>query len=137
MNKLLKVIIILFVGLVLFMLSVAYNKYVYQPKHANDGIDITAQFLINDNDSSVISETDSMLFIDVISRVKYHIIIGSFEDVENAKKLQYIYPDCKLLPVTDSGFHRVSILEYDNIDDCIEKLKSFKVNNGDAWILKQ
>ena len=86
-------------------------------------------------DSSLISEIDSMLFENQISKVKYHVIIGSFKDVENAKKFQYIYPDCKILSVTDSGFHRVSILEYDNRNDCVEKVLAFRVNNGDAWML--
>lgn len=88
-------------------------------------------------DSSIISKIDSMLFENEISKVKYHVIVGSFKDVENAKKFQYIYPDCKILPMTDSGFHRVSILEYDKVEDCVKKVLAFRENNGDAWMLIQ
>ena len=123
--------------IIVLMLSFSYHRFVYVPKHANDGIDTTIQYLIKDVDSSKISEIDSSLFVNEISKVKYHIIVGSFKNVENAKKLQYIYPNCKILPISDNGFHMVSILEYDNIEDCIKKLKTFRENNGDAWVLKQ
>lgn len=93
------------------------------------------EFVITETSESTISEVDLMLFENQTSETKYLLIVGSFKDVENAKKLQYVYPDAKLLPVTDSGFHRVSILEYDNYKDCLKKSKAFKENNGDAWIL--
>ena len=93
------------------------------------------EFVITDTTESLVSKVDSMLFENQVTKTKYLLIVGSFKDVENAKKLQYVYPDAKLLPVTDSGFHRVSILEYDNYNDCLKKSKAFKENNGDAWIL--
>lgn len=93
------------------------------------------EFVITETSESTLSEVDSMLFENEVSKTKYLLIVGSFKNVENAKKLQYVYPDAKLLPVTDSGFHRVSILEYDNYNDCLKKSKAFKKNNGDAWIL--
>jgi len=94
-----------------------------------------SEFVITESTESVISSVDSMLFENQVSKTKYLLIVGSFKDVENAKKLQYVYENAKLLPVTDSGFHRVSILEYDNYKDCLKKSKAFKENNGDAWIL--
>ena len=96
----------------------------------------TSEYFISDFNSQV-SEIDSLLYEEQISKVKYHIIVGSFKNVENAKKFQYIYPDCKILPIDDNGFHKVSILEYDNLDECIRKLKLFRVNNEDSWIYKE
>lgn len=93
------------------------------------------EFVITDITESIVSEVDSKLFENEISKTKYLLIVGSFKNVENAKKLQYVYPDAKLLPVTDNDFHRVSILEYDNYKDCLKKSKAFKENNNDAWIL--
>ena len=122
----------------LIIASLIYVKKYHLDKPKVDNIEIyndSTRIEIESVDSTLISEIDSMLFENEISKVKYHVIVGSFKDVENAKKFQYIYPDCKILPMTDSGFHRVSILEYDNVDDCVKKVLAFRENNGDAWML--
>lgn len=93
---------------------------------------------INDTISSEISDVDSTIFENVTNEVIYHVIVGSFIDVENAKKLQYIYDDAIILPMTDMGFHRVSAIRFDNYEDCFNKVKSFRNNYGpkSAWLLK-
>lgn len=126
-----------FFAMIIVVVAILFITNSHLEKKALDDIMLSdkTEFVITDTTESVISEVDSMLFENEISKTKYHLIVGSFKDVENAKKLQYIYDDAKLLPVTDSGFHRVSILEYNNYNDCLKKSKAFKENNGDAWVL--
>tara|TARA_B100000674_G_scaffold480708_1_gene480604 strand:- start:482 stop:1405 length:924 start_codon:yes stop_codon:yes gene_type:complete len=73
------------------------------------------------------------------TELKYHIIIGSFQEAKNAKKLH-----TKLLSkkydaqiLSNSLNSRVSISNFDRKEDAILCLKNVKKSYGSAWILTQ
>ena len=75
----------------------------------------------------------------VNTELKYHIIIGSFQEVKNAKKLH-----AKLLSkkydaqILNSDLNsRVSISNFKRKEDAILALTNVKKNYGSAWILTE
>ena len=73
------------------------------------------------------------------TKLKYHIIIGSFQEVTNAKKLH-----AKLLSkeydaqILSNNFNsRVSISNFKRKEDAILALTNVKKNYGTAWILTE
>ena len=73
------------------------------------------------------------------NELKYHIIIGSFQEVTNAKKLhakllskKY---DAQILSTTFNS--RVSISNFNRKEDAILALTNVKKNYGSAWILTE
>ena len=73
------------------------------------------------------------------NELKYHIIIGSFQEVTNAKKLhakllskKY---DAQILSTTFNS--RVSISNFNRKEDAILALTNIKKNYDSAWILTQ
>ena len=73
------------------------------------------------------------------TKLKYHIIIGSFQEVKNAKKLH-----AKLLSkehdaqiLSNSSNSRVSISNFKRKEDAILALTNVKKNYGTAWILTE
>ena len=73
------------------------------------------------------------------TKLKYHIIIGSFQEEKNAKKLH-----AKLLSkehdaqiLSNSSNSRVSISNFKRKEDAILALTNVKKNYGTAWILTE
>ena len=73
------------------------------------------------------------------NELKYHIIIGSFQEVTNAKKLH-----AKLLSkkydaqILNSDLNsRVSISNFKSKEDAITALSNVKKNYRSAWILTE
>ena len=73
------------------------------------------------------------------TKLKYHIIIGSFQEETNAKKLH-----AKLLSkehdaqiLSNSSNSRVSISNFKRKEDAILALTNVKKNYGTAWILTE
>lgn len=126
------VLLITTAALIYFGMKNHTKSKLIEVENVNDSINME----IDTNSVSLFSDIDSIIIESELSKTKYHLVVGSFLDVENAKKLQYVYDGSKILPITEDGYHRVSILEYDNYSDCNSKAKSFSENNGKVWILK-
>ncbi len=88
------------------------------------------------NDKASINTT---VLPSINTELKYHIIIGSFQEVTNAKKLH-----AKLLSkkydaqILSNDFNsRVSISNFNRKEDAILALTNVKKNYGSAWILTE
>ena len=88
------------------------------------------------NDKAIINTT---VLPTINTELKYHIIIGSFKEATNAKKLH-----AKLLSekydsqILNADFNsRVSISNFKRKEDAILALTNVKKNYGSAWILTE
>ena len=73
------------------------------------------------------------------TKLKYHIIIGSFQDVTNAKKLhaKLLSKEFDAQILSNSSNSRVSISNFKRKEDAILALTNVKKNYGTAWILTE
>lgn len=73
------------------------------------------------------------------SKLKYHIIIGSFQEVSNAKKLhaKLLSKEYDAQILSNSSNSRVSISNFKRKEDAILALTNVKKNYGTAWILTE
>ena len=73
------------------------------------------------------------------TKLKYHIIIGSFQDVTNAKKLhsKLLSEEFDAQILSNSSNSRVSISNFKRKEDAILALTNVKKNYGTAWILTE
>jgi len=79
----------------------------------------------------------------VIQQKMYHLIGGSFENIENAENLilsyeQEGYSEPRVIGQASNGYYRVSISAYLKKSDAVSELKKIRETlNPQAWILKQ
>ena len=73
------------------------------------------------------------------TKLKYHIIIGSFQEVSNAKKLhaKLLSKEYDAQILSNSSNSRVSISNFKRKEDAILALTNVKKNYGTAWILTE
>ena len=73
------------------------------------------------------------------NKLKYHIIIGSFQEVTNAKKLhaKLLSKEYDAQILSNSSNSRVSISNFKRKEDAILALTNVKKNYGTAWILTE
>ncbi len=76
-----------------------------------------------------------------IEKRLYHLIIGSFKNIENAEKLIDKYRDNVYEPViigsATGGYYRVSLIAYISKNEALQNLKMLKTQNSDIWIFRQ
>ena len=73
------------------------------------------------------------------TKLKYHIIIGSFQELTNAKKLhaKLLSKEYDAQILSNSSNSRVSISNFKRKEDAILALTNVKKNYGTAWILTE
>ena len=88
------------------------------------------------NDKTSINTT---ILPTINTKLKYHIIIGSFQDVTNAKKLhaKLLSKEFDAQILSNSSNLRVSISNFKRKEDAILALTNVKKNYGTAWILTE
>ncbi|MBS4012319.1 MAG: SPOR domain-containing protein [Bacteroidetes bacterium] len=126
--------------------EIAFREYDDQPETNN--IDIVSDESIsemNEETPLITQKEESIYVIDNLSHhstlLKYHVIMGSFKNVDNAKRFQSQIKaegfESQLLQ-NDTGLYRVSAFSYENINEARQKViyirKNFKKYN-DTWLL--
>lgn len=69
----------------------------------------------------------------------YHVVIGSFKNQDNAKRLQArMRPDFKpIIVINEHGMYRVLLASYDDYASAKQKINDIKSQFADAWVLVQ
>lgn len=69
----------------------------------------------------------------------YHVVIGSFKNQDNAKRLQArMRPDYKpIIVINEHGMYRVLLASYDDYASAKQKINDIKSQFADAWVLVQ
>jgi hypothetical protein len=79
-------------------------------------------------------KVENIIKIKEVDTIKiYRVIVGSFKSYENALKYSERYEYSDILPITDSGFYRVSKYSYFDLESAKKDKKSL---NSKSWILK-
>lgn len=122
------------------------REYEQQPE-SNTIVEVIDDYnteVIDDN-SSIAQKEESIIVIDNSNHssilLKYHVIMGSFKNIDNAKRFQsQILAEgfnSQLLQ-NDIGLYRVSAFSFDNIKEARQKVihirKNFSKYN-DSWLL--
>ena len=71
---------------------------------------------------------------------KYHVVVGSFKNRDNAKGLQQTLNkegNNAVIVVNEQGMYRVLIVSYQNYKEAREKINQIKTRFSDAWVLIQ
>lgn len=126
--------------LVIFTLVTGYFKLNKQYTETESVMLDTSNFVIDSVGLDTVILSDNVVSNVITNKkqeVKYHIIVGSFKNIENAKNLQYVYDECKILPITDNEFHCVSVAEYNTYELAQKKLLYYRSIYKSVWILKQ
>ena len=104
---------------------------------------IDFSFAKNDKNTSLEKNDKASINTTVLptinTKLKYHIIIGSFQEVSNAKKLhaKLLSKEYDAQILSNSSNSRVSISNFKRKEDAILALTNVKKNYGTAWILTE
>ena len=69
----------------------------------------------------------------------YHVVIGSFKNQDNAKRLQArMRPEYKpVIVINEQGMYRVLLVSFDDYASAKQKIAAIHDQFGDAWVLVQ
>ncbi|MGN0187840.1 MAG: SPOR domain-containing protein [Paludibacteraceae bacterium] len=69
----------------------------------------------------------------------YHVVIGSFKNQDNAKRLQArMRPEYKpVIVINEQGMYRVLLISFDDYASAKQKIAAIHDQFGDAWVLVQ
>ncbi|MFW5847928.1 MAG: SPOR domain-containing protein [bacterium] len=89
------------------------------------------------NEEEVKIDTIKVDSLDVSKKYEiYRVIVGSFQEKENANNFSNSFDFSDILEMTTDSFYRVSKDYYFNYDDALNDLKEYKFSGRNAWILK-